>query len=74
MSSISMDVPTLQINENDLQNFISFIYKHERLLKEFGAIKIQPNIECKLALKKREKNIVLCPNMEQIVKINKDIL
>ncbi len=72
MSAISMDVPTLQINGNDLQNLISFIYKHERLLKEFGAIKIQLNIECKLALKKRRKSLVLRPNAEQIVKMSDD--
>jgi len=71
MSLISIDVPTLKINGNDLQNFVSFIYKHERILKEFGAIKIQPNIECKLALKKRRTNIVIDPMTEQIIKIGK---
>ncbi len=72
MSSISMDIPTLQINQKDLQNFVSFIYEHERLLKEFGAIKIQLNTDCKLALKKRRKNLMLNPMMEQITKMNKD--
>lgn len=71
-SSISMDVPTFQINDNDLKNLIRFIYKHEQVLKEFGAIKIRPNIECKLALKKRPKKLLLCPKAENIVKMNKD--
>ena len=74
MSSIPMYVPTLEINENDLQNLVHFIYKHEQLLKEFGAIKIQPNIDCKLSLKKRKKNVKLCPINENIVKMNKDEL
>jgi len=66
-----MEVPTFRINDNDLQNFINFIYKQEQVLKEFGAIKIQLNIECKLALKKRRKNLLLCPKTEQIVKMSK---
>jgi len=65
-----MDAPTLQINGHQLQNFISFIYTHERLLKEFGAIKIQLDVSCKLALKNRRKNIMSYPTMEQIVKIS----
>jgi hypothetical protein len=67
-----MDIPTLKINGNDLQNFVSFIYKHEQILKEFGAIKIQPNVECKLGLKRRRTNILLRPSTEQIIKISKD--
>ncbi|CAF1006993.1 unnamed protein product [Adineta steineri] len=73
MSSISIDIPTLQINGNDLQNFVRFIYKHEKLLKEFGAIKVQPNIDCQLALKKRKKNLPLKPIMKKIVKINENV-
>ncbi|CAF1011895.1 unnamed protein product [Adineta steineri] len=72
MSSIWMDVPTLQVNENQLQNFVSFIYKNEQILKEFGAMKIQLNDSCKLSLKKRRNNLILVPNNEQIVKINSD--
>jgi hypothetical protein len=72
MSSIWMNVPSFEIKENELQNIISFIFKHERILKEFGAIKIRPTMDCKLALKKRQKNLLLCPNMEQIVKIHED--
>ncbi|CAF3559603.1 unnamed protein product [Adineta steineri] len=72
ISSIIMDIPTLEINNDELQSFISFVYKHEQLLKEFGAIKIQPNIGCKLDLKKRRKNIISCPVAEHIVKINED--
>ena len=74
MSLISMDIPTLQISNNDLENLISFIYKHEYLLKEFGAIKIQLNADCKLALKKRRKSLLLFPTKQQMVKLNKDEL
>ena len=70
MSSISMQIPTFQINDNDLQNLIPYIYKREQILSEFGAIKIQLNSECKLALKKRQKNLLLPPKTEHIVKIS----
>jgi hypothetical protein len=52
MSSISVDVPTLKINPNDLENLIKFIYSHEELHKRFGVLKIQLDIDCELALKK----------------------
>ncbi|CAF3516143.1 unnamed protein product [Rotaria socialis] len=74
MSSISMDVPILQINEYELQNLVRFIYKHEKLLKEFGGIKIQLNADCKLALKKRRKNMMSNPIPEQIVKMSSNEL
>ncbi len=67
-----MDIPTLEINDNDLQNLLGFIYKHETLLKEFGAIKIRLNNDCKLALEKREKKFELCPTNEKIVKMTKN--
>ncbi|CAF1035324.1 unnamed protein product [Adineta steineri] len=73
MSTTSTDIPTLRINENGLQNFVRFIYKHEKLLKQFGAIKVQPNIDCKLDLKKRQKNFLLHPTMKKIVKINENV-
>ncbi|CAF0842182.1 unnamed protein product [Adineta steineri] len=69
-----MDVPTFQINENENENIVNFIYKHERILKEYGAIKIQPNIRCKFALKKRPKTLILHPISRQIVKINSNNL
>ncbi|CAF1151917.1 unnamed protein product [Adineta steineri] len=74
ISSIIMDIPTLKISNDELQNFVSFVYKHEQLLKEYGAIKIQPNIDCKLGLKKQRKNLIFCPVAEQVVKINEDEL
>jgi hypothetical protein len=70
MSSISIDIPTFQINGNDFQNLVSFIYKHEQILKDFGAIKIQPNVQCKLALKKRRLNVLSRPINEEIVNIS----
>ncbi|CAF1154604.1 unnamed protein product [Adineta steineri] len=73
MSSSSIDIPTLQINGNNLKNFVRFISKHENLLKEFGAIKVQPNVDCKFALKKRQKNLSLNPIMKKIVKLNENV-
>ena len=72
MPLISMDAPTLQINGDDLQNLVSFIYRHERLLNEFGAVRIVLKSECKLALKKRRKDVALCPASQRIVKICKN--
>ncbi|CAF1530844.1 unnamed protein product [Adineta ricciae] len=69
-----MGVPTFQVNENELQNIVYFTYKHERVLKEYGAIKIQPDIHCKFALKKRSKTLLLHPINRQIVKTHSDNL
>jgi hypothetical protein len=68
MSSISAYVPTLKINPNDLQNLIKFIYSHEELLKRFAALKIQLDIDCELALKKRDVFVILDTNEQQIMK------
>jgi hypothetical protein len=55
MSSTSIDVPTLRIGPNDLENLVGFISTQEQRLKRFGAIKIQLDDNCKLALKKTRK-------------------
>jgi hypothetical protein len=67
-----MYIPTLKIDDNDLQNLIRFIYTHEHLLKEFGAIKIQLDLGCKPALKKTRNNLTTVPIQEKIVKINNE--
>lgn len=67
-----MDAPILQINAANLQNLIGFIYKHESLLKKFGAFKIMLNNDCKLALKKRRKHITSFPTTERIAKMCKN--
>jgi len=54
MSAIWMNTPTVQINAENLQNLLNFIFAYEQPLKEFGAIKIQLSSECLLALKKRK--------------------
>ncbi|CAF0761014.1 unnamed protein product [Adineta steineri] len=72
MSAIPVYVPTLQADKNDIQEFVRFIYKHQQLLKEYGAIKIQLNIDCNLALKKRRTNLLTPPVSTYITKINKD--
>lgn len=74
MSTISINIPTLQINNNELHNLISFISKHEHLLREFGAIRIQLHADCQLALYKRAKKLHLCQTDEEIVKTNKNNL
>ncbi|CAF4327634.1 unnamed protein product, partial [Rotaria sp. Silwood2] len=71
MSSISMDVPTVKINPSGLQNLINFIFAHERILKEFGALKIQLSSDCTLALKKR-KISPTCTATQQIMKLSDD--
>lgn len=72
MSSICVDIPTFEINENELSNMISFIYKHCEVLKEFGGIKLKVGKECKLALIKRRKKSVLCSSIKQIIEKSKD--
>lgn len=71
MSSVAMDVPIVKINAFGLKNLITVIYEHEPLLKEFGAIKIQLNPDCSLALKKR-KNSPIRTSIQQIVKLSQD--
>ena len=68
MSSVSKDVPTFEINNNELQNLVCFVYHHERLLKEFGALKIRLNNDCKLSLKKRRKSAESIPVTTTIIK------
>jgi hypothetical protein len=73
MSSISMNAPTVQINPSNLRNLVKFIYTQDRLLKEFGGIKIELNSECVLALKKRKPSPISTTN-QHIMKIGKDQL
>jgi hypothetical protein len=63
----------VQINPSGLQNLVNFIHTHERLLKEFGAIKIQLSSECTLALKKR-KISPTCTSTQQITKVSENEL
>jgi hypothetical protein len=69
MSSILADAPTLKISPNELGNLIHFIYSNEKLLKYYGAFKIQLNSECELGLKKRKVS-VSSTNIQQVTKIN----
>lgn len=71
---MTQDVPTLQISATNLQSLISFIYTHERLLQEYGALKIRLNVDCKLALKKRRKIAPLTQNIQQALKLMNDEL
>ncbi|CAF1419412.1 unnamed protein product [Adineta ricciae] len=57
MSSISVDVPTFTLGRDDLRSIIKFIYDHEHILKDFGAIKLQLGSDCNLATKKRRKTL-----------------
>ncbi|UJR18571.1 hypothetical protein I4U23_005478 [Adineta vaga] len=66
-----MEVPTVRIKQKDLQNFVSFVYQHEQQLNRFGAIKIQLNNDCKLALRKRKKTMSSLIT-KQIIKKNKE--
>lgn len=70
MSSISTDCPTLTIDANQLHNIFEFLYKHEKILKQFGGFKIELNSDCKLALKTRKQSFELNPINKEIIKIN----
>ncbi|UJR12825.1 hypothetical protein I4U23_016999 [Adineta vaga] len=74
MVTISMDVPTYQISDNELENLPSYLYQYEEVLKEYGAIKIQLNNDCKLALKKRPKDLPTHEINKEIVKMNSNNL
>ncbi|CAF1273150.1 unnamed protein product [Adineta steineri] len=74
MLSTATHVPTFQTNKNEIQNLIQFIYKYEQILKEFGALKIQLHDDCKLALKKRPKHLLISTINKQVSKENKDDL
>jgi hypothetical protein len=72
MSSISVDVvSTFKINANELENMITFIYSHEEhYLQQYGAIKVKLDIDCELALKKRDIFVILDTNTGQLMKNN----
>jgi len=71
---MSIDIPTIEANAHDFENLINFIHKHEQVLKQFGGIKIQPDIECKQSLKKRRTNFPSCSNLQKVTQISKDEL
>ncbi|CAF1328984.1 unnamed protein product [Adineta steineri] len=71
MSSISIDIPTLEINSYGLKNLVNYISRHEQTLKEFGAIKIKLNSDCLLGLK-TQKISSKFTNIQKIVKISND--
>ncbi|CAF1342548.1 unnamed protein product [Adineta steineri] len=70
---MSMFVPSMEINSSDLKNLIQFVFKNEKILKEFGGIKITLNSQCQLALKKRQISCI-CSTTQIITKISKDQL
>lgn len=71
---MSNDIPTIEANEDDFENLIYFIYKHEEILKEYGGIKIKPHINCKQSIRKRRINLPLSSNIQEIIKINSNEL
>ncbi|CAF4218803.1 unnamed protein product, partial [Adineta steineri] len=68
---MSMFVPSIEINSSDLENFIQFAFKNEKILKEFGEIKITLNSQCQLALKKCQIPFI-CSTTQIIPEISKD--
>ncbi|CAF4241683.1 unnamed protein product, partial [Adineta steineri] len=64
-----MFVLSIKINSSDLENFIQFAFKNEKILKEFGEIKITLNSQCQLALKKRQISCIYSTT-QIITKIN----
>ncbi|CAF3948506.1 unnamed protein product [Adineta steineri] len=70
MSSRSIYVPTIELNQYEMENFLKIVYKYEGVLNEYGAIKIQIKQNCKLALKKRQKKLLITEAKKQILKTN----
>ncbi|CAF4282207.1 unnamed protein product, partial [Adineta steineri] len=62
-----------EINSSDLENFIQFAFKNEKILKEFGGIKIKLNSQCQLALNKRQISCIYSTT-QIITKTSKDQL
>lgn len=54
-SSTEIYAPTVQVNPDNLENLISFIYVYENDLKKWGALQIKQTSECQHSLKKRPK-------------------
>ena len=67
---MSRNVPTFEISDDNLHNLIGFIHRHDRLLEEYGAIKIKPNSECKLAFKKCCGKIIPRATPQKLFKMN----
>jgi hypothetical protein len=74
MSKISIDIPTIKANAHDFENLIQFLHKYERILKQYGGIKIKPHIEFQQSLKTRRTNFPSCSNVQYITQISKDEL
>jgi hypothetical protein len=70
MSSISMNVPTLQGTTGTTKDFVDFVYAHEPLLKHYGAFKIVLPTDYKELLKKKITKLSLPPFAQQITKLD----
>lgn len=72
MSFICMDAPTLSTNNSNTEDFITFIHKHESLLQQYGAIKIQPSTEFQIPLKKKRIRLMPPSVIQQVTQLNRD--
>lgn len=74
MSFVSMDAPTLLANNSNTEEFISFIHKHESLLKHYGAVKIIPSSEFQIPLKKKRIRLMPPSTIQQITQLHHNTL
>jgi hypothetical protein len=74
MSFISVNAPTLSASLGNMKDFLSFVYTHELLLKQYGAIKIKAPAEIKKVLKKIRYRLTPPSTMQQITQVNQDNL
>jgi hypothetical protein len=67
-----MNAPTLSASIDNMKDFLSFVYTHEPLLKQYGAIKIIPPAEIKKVLK--NVRVILTPpsTIQQIAQVNQN--
>ncbi len=72
MSSISMNAPILQATTSNMRDFIIFIYMHEQVLREYGAIKIVPPAEFKEVLKKNRTKLASPTSIQQVTQLNQN--
>src|SRR5262249_2514378 len=63
-----MDIPIFEVNEDELLNIIPYLLKRQKILKEFGAIKIQANLHCQISLLKRRKNLHQSSPIKEILR------
>jgi len=71
---ISLNAPILSVGIDDMQDLLSFVYKHESILTQYGAIKIIPPLEFKDLLKKARMKLESPSTIQQVAQLNENDL